>query len=190
MITQTYEQTSEALSPCEWIYSQSRAQTSSPVTAPVHKADHKWALDALGLRRKGQGEIASVCPNARGNLGTNKTYSGNGPFPGQPAEQPQSTGRRGANSMSDPKSEQALAPSLSSYQKAGWAGWGLGSTKFQAPWRTEDSGAVQGSDARGTGWERASRLQQGGSLIADILLLLPALHPVGFLWASGWGVCR
>ena len=104
-ITQTNEQTSEALSPCEWIYLQSRAHTSSPVTAPVHKADHKWALDTLGLRRKGQGEIASVCPNTRGNLSTNKTCSGNGPFPGQSAEQLQSTGRRDANSMPGPKSE-------------------------------------------------------------------------------------
>lgn len=40
-ITQTYKQTSKALNPCEWIYLQSRAQTSSLVTAPVHKADHK-----------------------------------------------------------------------------------------------------------------------------------------------------
>ena len=30
-------------------------------------------------------------------------------------------------------------------------GWGWGRARFQAPWRTEDSGAVQGSDARGTG---------------------------------------
>ena len=57
----------------------------------------------------------------------------------------------------------------------------MGRARFQALWRTEDSGAVQGADARGTGWEWESRLHQGGSPTTDILLLLPTVHPVELL---------